>query len=455
MYTGGIFSVKNNKVSLFDVVIAADELELLEVYQQLEKRLVENKLDWRPKDIITALRYDHFTNLYNTALRLAYRNPEIIFKSVDFLKMEEIHLIRLLKCDDLELKEIKIWEYLIKWGIANTDSILNDNLTKWTPENFMDIKNTLRNCIHYIRFFQMLPIDYAKVRTQFKNILPDGLDEEVLQYFSDPNPETSFNVLKPLRGYPFDSKIINANDAALIASWVDKKQGTPYHFKELPFKFKLIYHASREGFDIMNFHKNCDNKGPTVVVIKVQNSKDIIGGYNPLEWKMEDDISIYDSFYNHKCETLNSFIFSLTNRRNPILSRIFGRSERNAIIWSKDKGPCFGLQDLWINSNSSGVCNSAFGMSRWHSYKKKIINSSREKFEIEYEVFQIIDTRFFQRWFRIFSGLIFSIFIWFTYFIYFILIFMLIIQYPCIIFIFMVFINFIFEICYYLVLFLC
>src|ERR1044072_6023815 len=227
MYTGGIFSVENNKVSLFDVVIAADELELLEVYQQLEKRLVENKLDWRPKDIITALQHDHFTNLYNAALRLASRNPEIIFKSVDFLKMEEIHLIRLLKCNDLELKEIKIWEYLIKWGIANTDSILDDNLTKWTPENFMDLKSTLRNCIHYIRFFQMLPSDYAKVRTRFKNILPDDLDEEVLQYFSDPNPETSFNVLKPLRGYPFDSKIINANDAALIASWVDKKQGTP------------------------------------------------------------------------------------------------------------------------------------------------------------------------------------------------------------------------------------
>ncbi|RIB27947.1 hypothetical protein C2G38_2159257 [Gigaspora rosea] len=116
----------------------------------------------------------------------------------------------------------------------------------------------------------------------------------------------------------------------------------PYHFTNLPFKFMLIYRASCDGFGIENFHKNYDNKGPTVVVIKVRNSGEIIGGYNPLE------------------RTSKSFIFSLTNKVFPILSQVSSKEE--AII-----------------------CN----------YEKKVI--SRETFEIEeYEVFQIIDERFSQ-----------------------------------------------------------
>ena len=198
--------------------------------------------------------------------------------------MEEIHLIRLLKCDDLELEEIKIWEYLIKWGIKNTNSILDDDLSKWTLENFMDLKYTLRNCIPHIRFFQMSPDEYEKVRSRFKNILPDGLDDEIYSYHLNPDAKLSFKVL-PLResAYSFDSEIINAKDVALIASWIDKKRGVPYRFKEIPFKIKLAYRASKDGFG--NFHHYCDNKGPSIVVIKVRNSGEIIGGYNPLDWR--------------------------------------------------------------------------------------------------------------------------------------------------------------------------
>ncbi|PKB94211.1 hypothetical protein RhiirA5_480070, partial [Rhizophagus irregularis] len=112
--------------------------------------------------------------------------------------------------------------------------------------------------------------DYTKVRTQFKDILPDGLDGEVLQYLSNSNFKTTFNVL-PSR-FLFDSKIINSKDAALIASWIDKKRGASYNFKNIPFKLELIYRASQEDFKIKKFHENCDNKGPTVVVIKVHDS---------------------------------------------------------------------------------------------------------------------------------------------------------------------------------------
>ncbi|GBC22547.2 BTB/POZ domain-containing protein [Rhizophagus irregularis DAOM 181602=DAOM 197198] len=61
-----------------------------------------------------------------------------------------------------------------------------------------------------------------------------------------------FQILPPR--FIFDSKIINATDVALIASWIDKKKGTPYYFKDLPLKFNLIYRASRDCFRIGSNH---------------------------------------------------------------------------------------------------------------------------------------------------------------------------------------------------------
>ncbi|GBC10236.1 hypothetical protein RclHR1_09460009 [Rhizophagus clarus] len=237
---------------------------------------------------------------------------------------------------------------------------------------------------------------FNELRKQYKNILPEDLVEDVIQYFSDPNSKPLLKNL-PLRisVYPFDSKIINAKDAATIASWIGKKEGIPYRLKDIPFKFKLIYRASREGFNANKFHECCDNKGPTVVIIKVRNSGEIIGGYNPLDWrsiKMTKDKKskrvISRPYIDHKRKTSNSFIFSLLSSTNgviPKLSRV--TSKKEAIIWCENKGPCFGLHDLWIPSSYS---QSRSGTNTQKSYEKKVID--RETFDIEdYEVFQIID----------------------------------------------------------------
>ncbi|CAG8632299.1 15955_t:CDS:2, partial [Acaulospora morrowiae] len=388
IYTG-VISVENNEVSLVDIAIASDELQLHEVYQQFEESLIEDESTWKQRDIITVLQHDHLTTLYSVAVKLACKNSEEIFKSEEFFRMKETHLINLLKRDDLELDEIEIWEYLIQWGIKNS-SILDDDIKKWTPKSFTSLKISLRNCIRYVRFFQMSSGDYTKVRDNFKDILPDGLDDEITLYFSDSNFKPSIDIL-PLRKHPFESNIINAKDAGIIASWMDKRK-TPYHFTNIPFRFKLIYRASRDGFKIQNFHNHCDNKGPTLVVIKARHSGQIVGGYNPLKWcgvKSDDErSSLLSNNSDHQYKTSDSFIFSVTNRTAPILSRVSSREE--AIIWCKNKGPCFGLQDLRIHSSNS--LNDVICKSRKHSYEKKIIN--RETFEMEeYEVFQIIDER--------------------------------------------------------------
>lgn len=61
---------------------------------------------------------------------------------------------------------------------------------------------------------------------------------------------------------------------------------------------KLIYKGSKQGLD---FHKYCDNQGPTLTLYK-SNMDRVFGGYTPINWQSRGT--------NFK-EGGNSFIFSL------------------------------------------------------------------------------------------------------------------------------------------------
>ncbi|RIB28870.1 TLD-domain-containing protein [Gigaspora rosea] len=377
IYTGRFSDEK--EVSFLDIFIAADEIQLSKLNQKVKKFLLETESAWKfPKDFITVCKHNTFTDLYQIAFELVCKRPRIIFESKDFLKMEEKDLIRLLKSDRLRLEEIEIWEYLIKWGIENTESILDDDLTKWTQLDFIELEKVLHNCIPYIRFLQLSFDELRLIIIKYKNILPDNIFEEIFQHLLD--SKYKHNLPKRESVYFFNSKIIDAKDAALIASWIDKKKGMPYHIKDMPYEFELIYQASRENFSIKKFHESCDNKGPTIVIIKVKNSNEIIGGYNPLYWHSDD--------YNFKT-TSKSFIFSLFSLSNgaiPILSYVSFKKE--AITQCMTKGPCFGFQDLWIEYKSSQ--GSVVGISKQNSYEIGIIDKDILEIE-EYEVFQIND----------------------------------------------------------------
>ncbi|KAF9125118.1 hypothetical protein BGW39_007650, partial [Mortierella sp. 14UC] len=56
---------------------------------------------------------------------------------------------------------------------------------------------------------------------------------------------------------------------------------TPLHFPQP--KLTLQYRASRDGFDAQNFHLACDQRGPTLTVIRADNGT-IFGGYNSSSW---------------------------------------------------------------------------------------------------------------------------------------------------------------------------
>src|SRR5581483_3819265 len=112
-----------------------------------------------------------------------------------------------------------------------------------------------------------------------------------------------------------------------------------------PYKFNLLYRASRDGNTDASFHKKCDNKGATIVVAKIQNSEKIVGGYNPLFW---------DSSNNWK-STNDSFIFSFADRNNLQNAKVgYCTNQIYAVGCSSSYGPVFGNgHDLRCNGDGT------------------------------------------------------------------------------------------------------
>ncbi|RGB34437.1 hypothetical protein C1646_760576 [Rhizophagus diaphanus] len=139
------------------------------------------------------------------------------------------------------------------------------------------------------------------------------------------------------------------------------------------YKFKLLLRGTRDGFTTKKFHEICDAQSHTVTIIKVKNSNEILGGYNPMAWKSVSSLDY----------TKESFIFSFkdnNNIENHILSRT--TSMISSIYHSSFACSTFGIGDLTL-LDGRGRCK------KW-SYEKPIRESADYFLVEEYEVFQIV-----------------------------------------------------------------
>ena len=51
-------------------------------------------------------------------------------------------------------------------------------------------------------------------------------------------------------------------------------------------EWRLLFRASRDGFAGQAFHSKCDNKGPTVTVVK--SGANIFGGFTEISWESKN-----------------------------------------------------------------------------------------------------------------------------------------------------------------------
>ena len=102
---------------------------------------------------------------------------------------------------------------------------------------------------------------------------------------------------------------------------------------------------SKNGSNSDDFHKYCDNKGPTLTLIKTKKNQ-IFGGFTPLNWNKGNGDEIEDP-------SNQTFIFSLD------LSKKFDmiNNKKYAIRNFSSHGPIFGNSDIDLEKNmKNGKC---------------------------------------------------------------------------------------------------
>jgi hypothetical protein len=363
------------------LLIAVDELSIHSLISHIQEFLLEYQTEFlqqNPTEILeTIYQHESFTSLWNFCLEKICEVPRILFNSNKFINLKAPLLELLLKRDDLNMEEIEIWENLLKWCFAQ-QNMINDP-KKWSKEDITKIERVLYRFIPLIRFYDIEPTDFFYKVYCYKEILPQDLIHDLLEFHIVPNTKPKTNSppsRKPNLKYQLDSTLIESKHIPLFASWIDRKNSSHYNKKNIPYDFKLLY-CSRDGnhkTDIDSFHKNCDNKGATIWIAKIKNSTQLIGGYNPLDW---DKVSCWKA-------TTDSFLFNSTSKKDISTAKlVYVNSPNHAVFCHSTYGPTMGNLYYYDTGGWSNIYRS-------HANAYPNIGIP-ENFTVEsYEVFQVI-----------------------------------------------------------------
>ncbi|EXX54641.1 uncharacterized protein OCT59_001222 [Rhizophagus irregularis] len=380
---GGKLSLKEYDTSdIIKIMVAAIELNLQELITHLQSFLIENKKDWIEQNFNliyqTSYGNNSFSRLQNFCTELMSKEPEKIFNSIDFISLSENCLISLIQHDNFQMDVIKVWEHILKWGIARNPELTSDP-SSYSKDDFNILKNILEQIIPFIKFYNLTSGEFLDKVYPYKKIIPKELRENLVKYFLNPNNQSvkKFNNPKSI-----DSRIITIQHAELISKWIDRLEITDKIKNS--YEFKLILRGSRDGFSPSKFHETCDNRSHTILIIKVKDSNEILGGYNPIMWTSDITWGA----------TKDSFIFSFKNKNdieNYILSRV--KVEKCAIINGYNCGPSFAAGLIIGIMNGDDIHNNNIhnrGYCRKNIIYEKPIRETVDDFALEEcEIFQI------------------------------------------------------------------
>ncbi|GBC00444.1 hypothetical protein RclHR1_03860009 [Rhizophagus clarus] len=239
------------------------------------------------------------------------------------------------------------------------------------------MKRSLHKYIPLIKFYHISSEDFHDKIYPLKKLLPKELINNLFTFYLVPNRKTNIDIQPPRQSKHCDSDIVNFQHFALFANWIDRKNDN--YLRNIPYNFNLLYRSSRDGNTIKKFHEKTDNKGANIVIVKIKNTDQMIGGYNPLDWGGN----------RHFKTTADSFIFSFKNYKNTNTGKI-GRviKKEDAIYCYNSYGPTFGCS---TNGGSCDiVCHSNDNKWRSHPNAYPDIDIPRN-YEVEnWEVFQVI-----------------------------------------------------------------
>ncbi|KAI9205858.1 uncharacterized protein BJ171DRAFT_499918 [Polychytrium aggregatum] len=301
--------------------LAASKFETSEVYQTLTSRCID--------------------------FVLSPKNGDLAWRFIEFDLGEEA-ILYLFDSDDLEFDELVIWDLMLKraWIMAKGAERPLSQLKSFAslaelPPLSIGLPKSIR-----IHDLERLSTEEQGLFTSFLyRLFPtfrfpllssDQITDHILMYrrFLDPS------LVEHLTDYLHDPTIIAETDPRLspraqyvspkseiISRTVEKKLLESY----LPaHNLVLLYRASRDGFEAARFHQLCDNKGPTLCVVK-STTGEIGGGYTEIGWKSNNPSQLGQASETAEKMDPNAFLFSVRETKPPNLDRSFSSTSSTTL----------------------------------------------------------------------------------------------------------------------------
>ena len=315
-----------------------------EIQDEKKNKLIENikSLEELSNDLLESIKQlkNIFENINKNKENLKLNIQKVFTKIRNTLNEREDEI--LLEVDKIYdnayfkeniIKESEKLPNIVKLSLERGKSIEEE----WKDENKLsllindciNIENNIKN-INRINE-NIIRYNCYKLKIKFE---PEN-DEEINRFLE--TFKIFGKIIQENNSKKFDSLIINNNyeyNNKLI-NWINSEK----NIKNI--KAELLYRKSKDGDSYDIFHKLCDNKGPTLTLIKGIEGF-IIGGYTPLDW---------DSCSGWKSDN-ETFVFSLTN------NKIFRKNKKGDSIYCSDE---VGVWFPYIGFRETGKKNMSQG----------------------------------------------------------------------------------------------
>lgn len=148
-------------------------------------------------------------------------------------------------------------------------------------------------------------------------------------------------------------------------------------------EFRLLYRASRDGFNHSDFHDRCDDKGPTITIIKSLKHYQTFGGYTDIAWSTSEN-SIEA---NHK-----SYLFSIRDDYSIVKMNSVKNSE---VHHSSSKYLAAFSGGLYLHRNCHNNTDSQQSSPTYH-YERPPINDPNHSYLAGSQFFSCEDIETYQ-----------------------------------------------------------
>ncbi|GBB92942.1 hypothetical protein RclHR1_02090006 [Rhizophagus clarus] len=359
IYTGEIDLTNLLCGDILGLLTASDELLLEELVEYLQEHIIEEHKYRVQQNLILVLNeFTRYERIRNYCLEYFCENSHLFIYTKNFLSLEKDALYSLLERNDLQIKEIDTWDCLIKWGIEQIPGLNSDDISdisQLNDENINSLKDILDQFIPLIRFVEISNNDFLNKIQPYKKIIPNNIYEE-FENFHREGILPKIMILPPRIG-KFGSKIIKPKLMNIIVNWINRKDH--YNINDPHYKFELIYRGSQDGIDNKSFKSKCNGRIASLVLVKVQDSDKIFGGYSSIGFNsLGDDYSTVYGYGLRKYNAVGNFIFSFENEdddQNMKISRVINNSD--AILDHFDSGFNFGQGSLCMIEQNLHVNN--------------------------------------------------------------------------------------------------